>query len=122
MAVISRTGSKASGASSQSPRDTSTSRSSTMPALWPACTVFGWRAWLSTWATVAVWLLGSTVTRWPGSTWPEATRPQNTRRPCEVSAEDENFSTHCTGKAKGTDSSCAVTGSCSSSSSRLGPS
>jgi hypothetical protein len=35
-----------------------------------------------------------------GPTWAlPATRPQNTRRPWLVSDEEENFSTHCTGKA-----------------------
>ena len=88
------------GASSQSPRETSTSRSSTMPALWPAGTFLGWRAWFSTWATVAVWPLGSTLTLLARLDAPVATRPQNTRRPWLVSADAENFSTHCTGKAK----------------------
>ena len=54
----------------------------------PAGTVLGWRTWFSTWATVAVWPLGSTLTCWPGSMAPVATRPQNTRRPCLVSDED----------------------------------
>lgn len=92
-----------------------------MPALWLAPTFLGTRAWSSTWATVAVWPLGSTVTCWPGATVPVATRPQNTRRPWEVSDEDENFSTHCTGKANGCVVSAGVLGSTSSSCSRLGP-
>jgi hypothetical protein len=44
VALISREGMKAPGASSQSPRDTSTSRSRTMPALWRAVMAAGWRA------------------------------------------------------------------------------
>ena len=106
----------------QSPRDTSTSRSSTMPALSPAATEPGWRTLSSTCATTAVWLLGSSVTLAPGSMLPAATRPQNTRRPCEVSADDENFSTHCTGRANGSSRSAGVVGRVCSTRSRLGPS
>jgi hypothetical protein len=57
-----------------------------MPALWPAATALGWRTWSSTWATVAVWPLG-TPDLLPGCTVPVATRPQNTRRPWVVSAK-----------------------------------
>ena len=57
----------------------------------------------------------------PGRTPPVATRPQKTRRPCEVSDDAENFSTHCTGKANTSALSDGVAGSCSSSSSSDGP-
>ena len=92
-----------------------------MPALWPAAMSLGRRAWSSTWATVAVCPLGNTCTGVPGSTVPVATRPQNTRRPMDVSAEDENFSTHCTGKASGRSDSAGVAGRVSSRASRVGP-
>ena len=88
-------------ASSQSPRETSTSRSRIMPALWLAATFFGWRAWLNTCAMVAILPLGITVICWPGTACPLAMRPQKIRRPCDVSLLEENFSTHCTGKANG---------------------
>ena len=105
----------------QSPRDTSTSRSSTMPALWPADTLPGLRTRFSTWATRAVWPPGRIAIRWPGFTVPVAMRPQNMRRPWDVSLLPENFSTHCTGKANGSPVSAGVVGSCSRICSRLGP-
>ena len=82
---------------------------------------FSRRAWSSTWTTVADWPLGNTCTRSPGATRPAATRPQNTRRPLEVSAEPENFSTHCTGKASGAALSDGMPGSDSRICSSVGP-
>ena len=80
-------------------RDTSTSRSSTMPALWPTAIArpAGMVQHLGDRGRLAA---GKHLDLRPGCTLPVATRPQKTRRPWLVSEDDENFSTHCTGKAK----------------------
>jgi hypothetical protein len=64
---------------------------------------------------------GKIWTASPTDTRPAATRPQNTRRPFEVSAEPENFSTHCTGNASGAALSDGVPGSASRICSSVGP-
>ncbi len=85
-----------------------------MPALVPAATSLGRRAWSSTWATVRQLAAGEDLHGRAGRKVPVATRPQNTRRPWLVSDEEENFSTHCTGKAGASAVSGGVLGSRSS--------
>ena len=73
--------------SSQSPRDTSTSRSSTMPAPWPGGHVLGLAGMVQHLGHLGGLAAGQdTEMVSPGCTVPVATRPQNTRRPWVVSA------------------------------------
>ena len=108
------------GEAIQSPRETSSWRSSTTPADCPATTSSTTSPARRTSATVAVWPLGNSCTSSPAFTRPCATRPHSVRGWLPVPSPSR--ATYCTGISRSPSLRSCVAGKRSSSCSSEGPS